>query len=348
MIVKSGMRNKRGNVWRILLLAGAVTAQAAEPDNVPSVLENGAIVRRNGVYFNNRPLYASSDAPVAPYYYVLTGDRPLVRFGGPPWVDGHFVLGFQKKGGGSKWLLDFKSVEFRYFGGRVEWVASDPEFPGVTISLQALPLGLGSGLAAQAKVTGSVAGDCLVWIFGAAYREDHVARIDALVTPGPRSLGFEATQAQGNRVEVKDGVIRIEPPHGDNLRYTLATCNTPSEIRITDASLWKTPGTLLAGTAGSCPIASGITPLTGDKPIIWSARCRPETDKTAVASNSETDFRMAMERVEKLNNRVVSQTPDARFDFMVRAVSHSMDGVWRGTTYAHGGSGPYPMPFLGW
>lgn len=164
----------------------AAQSPTKELDNVPSVLENGAVVRRNGVYYNNRPLYGSPGYPGVPYYYVFGGDRPLVRFGGSPWMDGCFVLGFQKQGGQSKWLLDFTSVEFRYYGGRIEWVASDPAFPGVTISLHALPLGTGLGLAAQAKVTGATAGDRLLWMLGGAYRHEHVAAIDTLVTREPR------------------------------------------------------------------------------------------------------------------------------------------------------------------
>jgi len=83
---------------------------------------------------------------------VFAGDRPVfLQFGGGPHIDGCFMLGFQRAGGTAKWLLDFKSVESRYRPGRMEWVASDPEFPGVIVTLDALPLGTGFGMAAQAE-----------------------------------------------------------------------------------------------------------------------------------------------------------------------------------------------------
>ena len=333
---------------RLLLLSllSVLPLWAQEKDNVPSTMEGEAIVRRNGLYYNNRPLYAVPATPGAPYYLVLTGDKPLVRFGGPPWIDGQFVLGFQKKDGRSKWLLDFRAIEFRYYGGRVEWVASDPEFPGVTVRLHALPLGVGLGAAAEAQVTGAADGDSLVWMLGAAYRENHVARIDALVTAEPRTLGFEPARAAGNRVELQEEIIRIEPPRGDNFRYTLAACSAPSQIRVADARQWKKMP--MAVSAGECPVAYGVTPISGEAPITWVARVWQESDKTAAAPNPQADFRLAWERAMALQNRVVTKTPDPLFDFMARAVSHPMDGVWRGAAYAHGGSGPYPMPFLGW
>lgn len=335
-------------ITSLLVAFSALAAVAAENDNVPSVLENGAIVRRNGVYYNNRPLYANPTDLGLPYYYVFGGDRPLVRFGGHPWMDGCFVLGFQKPGGEAKWLLDFPSIELRYHGGRVEWVASDPAFPGVTISLHALPLATGLGMAAQATVTGAAAGDRLVWMLGGAYRNERVAAIDTLVTREPRYQGFAPVHAQGDRVEVTAGVIRLEPPRGDRFRFTLAACSAASEVRVADAERWKTPGELLASTADRCPVACGVTPIEGQKPIAWIARAWPETDTRAAPPDVEADFRAAWERVESLNHRVVSRTPDARFDFMVRAASSALDGVWRGRAYAHGGSGPYPSPFLGW
>ena len=333
-----------------ILLAGAFSLPAAvvEKDNVLGTLENGAIVRRNGIYYNNRPLYGNHGNPDYPYYWVFTGDRPFVRFGGNPWVDGCFVLGFEKAGGKGKWLIDFKSSESRYHGGRMEWVASDPEFPGVTISLHALPLGVGTGLAAQAMVTGAQAGDRLVWMLGAAYRKNWVNTIDALMNREVRYAGFDPAEAQGDRIQVKDGVIRLEPPRGDRFRYTLAACSAASEICVADANEWKSPQKLLASTGGSRPIACGVTKIAGVEPITWIVRSWPEADKAAAAPNVGADFRAAWERVESLQNRVVSHTPDARFDFMVRALSPSLDGIWRGYAYGHAASATYTTPFLGW
>ena len=341
-----------------LLLAGVLLpgvllndlrAQAVpdkDKDNVPGVLENGAIVRRNGLYYNNRPLYAVPGNPVVPYYYVFGGDRPLVRFGGFPSIDGNLVLGFRKAGGATKWLLDFKQIEFRYHGGRVEWVASDPAFPGIAVSLHALPLAEGAGLAAQAQVTGAAAGDKLVWMFGAASLKGYINSIDTLVTPKTRYYGFEPAEALNNRVTINDGVIRLEPPRGERTRYTLAACSVPSEIRVVDAMAWQTPEKLLASAGDKHPIACGLT--DAKRPVTWIARTWSPNDKSAAAPAVEAEFGAAWERIEALRQRVVSQTPDAKFDFMVRAASPSLEGVWRGKAYGHAGTGLYPNPFLGW
>ncbi|MEI8235357.1 MAG: DUF4450 domain-containing protein [Verrucomicrobiota bacterium] len=333
-----------------LIFWSSICALAQDKDNVPGVLEGGAIVRRNGVFYNNRPLYGGHGNPQSPYYWVFAGDRPFLRFGGSPWIDGCFMLGFQKAGGSSKWLLDFKSIEARYHGGRMEWVASDPEFPGVSISLHGLPLSVGFGMAAQAQVTGATAGDRLVWMFGAANRRSWVNDIDALAVNSQqvRYEGFDAAQAEGDRIEVKDGVIRLEPPRASPFRYTLTACSAPSEIRVGDADQWKTPSALLASTGGKRPIACGITPIAGQEPIKWICRVWSENETAAAAPNVVADFRAAWDRVESLRNRVVSNTPDPRFDFMVRAATPALDSLWRTTAYGHGCLSAFPHPLLGW
>ncbi len=323
---------------------------AAENDNVPSVLEGNAIVRRNGVYFNNRPLYGGHGDPRHPLYWVFTGDRPLLSFGGNPWMDGSFLPGFQKADGTAKWLMDCKSVEMRYPGGRVEWVVTDPEFPGVSITLRALPLGAGLGMAAQIQVTGAGSGDKLVWMLGAAYRNESVNLMDPMSADGRhvRYEGFDNAKAEGNRVEVKDGVVRIEPPQGDEFRYSLSACSAASELRIGDADQWKTPAALLASSGAKRPVACGVTPVSGPEPITWVFRAWIEGDKEAAAPKVAQEYRAAWDRVEGLRRRVVSKTPDARFDFMVQAATVPSDALWNGTAFRHGCISAFPIPLLGW
>ncbi|MEI6351390.1 MAG: LamG-like jellyroll fold domain-containing protein [Verrucomicrobiota bacterium] len=342
--------------WYIisLLCLGAATASATLPekDNVPCEVEGDAIVRHNGVFFNNRPLYNSQGRPSDPYYWVFGGDRPLLRFGGDPWLDGTFVAGFQRADGTSKWLLDFKSVEFRYYGGRSEWRASDPAFPGVTIELHELPLGRGTGLAAQARVHGAAAGDRLVWMLGCAHYNPYVKGIDALDENGPRvrQYGFTPAEAEGNRVEIQNGVVRIEPQHypQGKFRYTLAACSAPTDYHVADADQWATPAGLLASTGSKRPMACGVTPLNGETPVTWICRAWQNTETEAAPPKVAEEFHAAWERVEELNRRVICRTPDARLDFMMRAMSSVIDGIWRTEAYGDGGTSTFPNPLLGW
>jgi len=322
---------------------------ALVPDNVPGALEGDAIVRRNGVFFNNRPLYGGQTDPQKRYYWVFAGDRPLVRFGGGNNLDGSFLLGFQRADGSSKWLLDFKSIEARYHAGRMEWVATDPEFPGVAISLHALPLGTGFGMAAQAQVTGAASGDRLLWMLGGAYTES-VQFNDAMAAdsaPATRNRGFDPAQAEGNGVKVTNGVINLSQARGDKERHVQAACSTTSEVRIADADQWKTPAALLSSTGDKRPVAFGVTPIENNKPITWIAHVwLPKETETAPDVMGE--FRAAWDRTEQLSNRVVSKTPDARFDFMVRAASAPVEALWREKAYAHGCLSQFVDPLLGW
>ncbi len=334
-----------------LLFAGmsALAVTPKDENNVPSVLEGDAIVRRNGTYFNNRPLYGGQTDPQKRYYWVFAGDRPFLRFGGGVNLDGCFMLGFQRAGGTAKWLLDFKSVEARYHAGRMEWVASDPEFSGVTIVLHALPMGTGFGMAAQAQITGAASGDRLVWMLGAASIEN-VQFNDAMAADSAadvRKKGFDPARAEGNGVEVANGVIRLDHARGVKGRHTLATCSAASEVRTADADQWKTPATLLASAGDKRPVACGVTPIVGNQPITWIAHVWLQNE-AATAPDVMGEFRAAWDRTEQLSNRVVSKTPDARFDFMVRAASAPVEGLWREKAYGHGCLSQFVDPLLGW
>jgi hypothetical protein len=214
----------------------ALTVKGLDADNVPSVLENDAIVRRNGIYYNNRPLYAGQDNPDQRYYWVFAGDRPLVRFGGGGNLDGCFMPGFQR-GEKAKWLLDFKTIEARYRPGWMEWVASDPEFPGVTVTFQALPLGTGLGMAARAEARGVAAGDKVVWLHGAAHGR-WVSFIDAMAADSQhvRYEGFDPEKARGNGVEIVNGVSRLDSAKGHKGRHTCWRAAWPRR------SAWRRPG----------------------------------------------------------------------------------------------------------
>ena len=345
------MKKCMSMVKRITLFLGVMAAawssQAQDKDNVATVLEGGALVRSNGVYYNNRPLYAAQDNPDQRYYWVFAGDKPLLRFGGGGNLDGTFMPGFQLADGTAKWLQDFKSIEARYRPGQMEWVASDPAFPGVTITFNALPLGTGLGLAARAQVSGSAAGDKLVWMFGAAHSR-WVAFIDPMAADSRnvRYEGFDPTKAAGNGVDVTNGMVRLTPARGHQSRRVLLACGGTPEIRVADADQWQMPGALLASTGGQRPVACGVTPLAGDQPVTWIAKVG--TGNEAVAMDISAEFQAAAARVAQLANRVVSKTPDARFDFMVSASVLPADCLWRKSAFGHGCLSAFTDPLLGW
>lgn len=330
----------------ISLLAGTV---AAGLPNVRTTAENGVIIRRNGLYYNNRPLYANHGNPAFPYYWVFAGDRPMLRFGGDPWMDGTFFCGYQRADGRTKWLADFKSVEARYAGGRMEWVLADPELAGVVVRFHGMPLGEGTGMAAQAVVDGAKPGDHLIWLLGGAYRKDWVGKYDALAdwATEVRQEGFNPAHCEGNSVRVENGVIRVEPPPGNRRRYTLAACDTPSELRVVDADFWTKPDALFASQDPKRAIAFGITPVENGRPVTWCARSRPEAEKAAPVDVASS-YRAAWERVEALRTRVVVNTPDPHFDAAVMASVPAVDGLWRTVANGHSGAGDWVGIFLGW
>lgn len=320
----------------------------AEPKDVPTTVENGALVRRNGAFFNNRPLYANQDNPEQRYYWVFAGDKPFVRFGGGTNMDGNFLPGFQRGDGTAKWFQDFKSVEARYRCGQMEWVLSDPDFPGVSITLETLPTGTGFGMAAQAKLSGAQPTDRLVWIFGASHT-CHVQFTDPLAIDSAgrvRKEGFSPANAEKNGIEIKDGTVLLDKTSGFKSRHTVFACSEASDIRVADAAQWQSPATLAASTGTHAPVAYGVTPAVNDRPITFIAKVFLDKDSTPLDVAAE--YRAARARVDAFANRVTSKTPDARFDFMVQAATSPSDALWRKEAFGHSSLSQFVDPLLGW
>ena len=326
----------------------SMVGAAPRSEDVPTTVESGFLVRRNGAFFNNRPLYANQDNPDQRYYWVFAGDRPFLRFGGGSDIDGCFLPGYQRGEGAAKWLQDFKSIEARYRCGQMEWVLSDPEFPGLTITLQALPTGTGFGMAAQAKLAGAEPADRLVWIFGGSHPRQ-VQFIDPLAVDSAgqvRKEGFDPKNAENNGVELRNGTVLVDRTRGHRGRHTAFACSEASEIRVADATQWKSPDKLAASTGEAAPVAYGITPATNQRPITWVAKVFLGKDSAPVDVADE--YRAAVSRVDRLSNRVVSKTPDARFDFMVQAATSPADCLWRKQAFGHSSLSQFVDPLLGW
>ncbi|MEI6350213.1 MAG: DUF4450 domain-containing protein [Verrucomicrobiota bacterium] len=317
-------------------------------ENVPTVLENAALVRRNGNFYNNRPLYAAQENPEQRYYWVFGGDKPLLRFGGGSNLDGTFMPGFQRADGTSKWLENFQSIEARYRPGQMEWVASDPAFPGVTITFHALPLGTGLGMAARAEVKGAGTGDKLVWMFGAAHNR-WVPFIDAMAADSQQVKyeKFDPAKSENNGVEVVDGIVRLSLSRNQKGRNSLLACSSASEIRSADADQWTSPASLAASTGANRPIACGVTEIKGEEPITWIAKMSLENQPVA-AMDVRAEYQAALARKDRLANRIISNTPDPRFDFIVSASVFPADCLWRKQAFGHGCLSQFTDPLLGW
>ncbi len=327
--------------------AGAADATDAAVAPVYAV-EDGAFVRHNGDRFNNRPLYGNQLTAVA-----VGGDRPLLRFGLGVTQSGTFLLGLAR-GGTSRWLHEASDITMRYRPGRLEWVVRDAAFGATTVTLAAVPLADGGGLAVRARVDGAQPGDRLVWACGGAFpigNETVVAYWD--VTTGIRAKtmerGFRAAECEGNLVSAEAGLVRIATAPGPRIGTAVGRCSAAGEVRVADASGARDPLALAASKAGKQPIACGVVPVDGTASIAWAFHATEGTrpiDPKRVADPAAV-FAAGLERAERIGRRVTVTTPDPWFDATVGASGAVIDGIHRQGIYTHSGM-RWGVPLLGW
>ena len=84
--------------------------------------EANAIVRHNGTRFNNRPLYCNQVTAI-----VVTGDRPLARFGTGQFLNSTFMAAMVR-GNNARWLHDCSDITSKYRPDHMEWTIKDAAF----------------------------------------------------------------------------------------------------------------------------------------------------------------------------------------------------------------------------
>lgn len=291
---------------------------------------DGAIGIDNGTYYNNRPLYCAHIAAAA-----LGGDRPLVRLIHDHEVCGVFALAFLR-GGAGKWLDRCESVRMRYRCGHITWQISDPMFPGLALTMEAVPCEDRAGFAARVRVSGAKEGDRLLWVFGGAHAERNVMwAFDPVLLPQDdgwrESLStvlkraFEASKCAANEVRAEGNSLRVTGP-GAQFATTI-TCSHGT-VRAGDAAAFADPARLATSAPAQAPIGLGIIPLSaGQPPLEWNAL---HGDGAAPA------FEARLDELRQLAHRVEVKTPEARLDAAVTAALHAVDAIHYPPVFRHG------------
>lgn len=172
------------------------------------MVKDGAIVGENTGRYNNRPLYINNTNA-----FVLAGDQPVMRLAKDQYVFGTFMIAFERNGK-SKWLQHCGQVTSLYRPGKMSWVITDPEFPGVNITLEVLPMVRTTGMAICMTAAGIQKDDRILWTFGGAkwYKKQNLSwKFDVMGQADLLSWNFNPEDCKGNMVEIKDG-FRISLP----------------------------------------------------------------------------------------------------------------------------------------
>ena len=178
-----------------------------------------------GPYFNNRPLYGNHNGLI-----VLCGDRPLVKFGKTPYINGQMMMGLQSKQHSNvEWFHDVDPLSnatkyaSAYTAGKLQWNISSR---GVVISWTVAPLANGIGFATHIVTYGAPAlrNMSLVLAFGGAYRMTGGRPLgwtyDGAVNPSNLAKSFSPSTAKGNTVVIQRNSSFTVAPRMSTVKVT--------------------------------------------------------------------------------------------------------------------------------
>jgi len=302
-------------------------------------VEGDAFVRHNGDRFNNRPLYCNQMSAI-----VIAGDRPLVRFGSGPVLNGTFMAALVR-GDKSKWLHDFSDITSKYRADHMEWILKDTGFGDTVLTLDAVPTAKDAGMALRLRTENARAGDRLIWVCGGTARQSRsVLDVWDATTTGREKIlskGFSPDDCLGNRAQIDGDRFIVEISDKKPISMT-GQCDIPSKMFVADASAWSVPAKLLSSTGKNRPLPCGVVELRGQREICWAF----SSGKQSYAPASE-EFAAGLRRAEAIGRRIVVDTPDKQLNAMVAASTAVMDGVFRNGMFTHSGM-RWGVPLLGW
>jgi Domain of unknown function (DUF4450) len=342
-------------VWLIAALQLTAFAQTVTKYSA----EGNVITGFNGGNYNNRPLYCNNtDA------FILTGDKPLIRFAHTPYLFGAFMAAVERNGK-LKWLIDCSSIRMEYRGNMTTWIITDSTVNFPVIHLSVVPMAGTVGMAVYLKAKNAMAGDKLIWVYGGAqYKNDGWLswNYDIAGNAEMGNWGFKPEDAKDNKVAIANGKFLIGPlidtlktksgPYGvitvnrDTSVVIEVICSEPSKMQVMDASkiyVWQKDNTDVSN-----PMAAGTIDLTeADENMYWCIKPFSTERNDTLTVYPKQAWQKGLERIEALSKRITVKTPDEKLNTLASVSASVIDGVWYDSVFVHGGM-LWNMPFPGW
>lgn len=354
-------------VFRLLpaLLLAAMPWAALSADTAPNFLpdltkftpppgeqtryhaQGNAVIGFNQGRFFNRPHYTgNTDA------FILTGDKPMVKFASGGTIHGHFFVGV-KRGSTTKWLHDFSEIAAAFQPAQTTWQVTDPAFPNLILRLQVLTLRGPTGFAARVATAGALNADQLVWAYGGSNINSE--KLNWTIDPYPIGEAallresFTPQTAHANHAMALKGALAgafsLAPQNGGKLTFGRVTTGS---LAVADATAWQSPASLLASKPGEHPMIVGSMPLTNKATAHWSFTLQDQAPTSLAAETEPTAlFSAGLARSADFASRLVVNTPDARINAAAAMAVAGVDGMWYGDKFVHG-SMSWNSPYLGW
>lgn len=323
--------------------------------------EGNAVTGYNLPLYNNRPLYCNNtDA------FILTGDKPFVRFVDAPYVFGSFMAGLVHNGK-LKWFVDCSSIKMEYRGNNTTWVISDSAEDFPIVKMTVLPAADFIGLAIRITIENTIRNDELVWVYGGAhYKNNGWLSWDFDIAGNPQigSLGFSEEESVGNLVDAGNGKFQIGPlidtaktkegPYGikavnsDTAVIVEGLCSDNSGIEVMEAAEVNLINSEPNKSGYIKPVVRGFISLNDSgKTIYWLVKPVSGIKNDGLVSDPVLTWKKSLEKNQVLQNRIVVKTPDEKLNAVAAASAAAIDGVWYDSVFVHGGM-LWNIPFPGW
>ena len=311
--------------------------------------ENGSIVGKNTVRYNNRPLYINNTNA-----FILTGDQPIARLVKEEYLYGTFMLAIERNGK-SKWLQQCDQITSIYQPGQMTWKITDKEFPGMKVTLEILPMATKTGMAIRTNAEGVQQGDKLIWAFGGSqWREKQNLswKLDVMGQPELLTWGFVPEECKKNQIETTGQValVSLIDSTNKNKLFTVAgRCSSETKTDVGEASVWNNPIAFKQSKPKELAILNGTVALENGKTIYWAFEAFNQGNNPDVArvNDPKNTFSEGFNRIQSFQNRLKINTPDQYLNAVAQASVAAVDGTWYPPVFVHGAL-QWNTRFPGW
>lgn len=331
----------------------------------------------NNPRLHRRPLYPPADKSLVwtdpqRAAFPQCGFRPLVLAYNEPrflfdfhaagGLLGHLHIGLTQKGGASKWFHQWAGVTASYLNGRMEYLLTDPAFPGVEVKLSAGALAESVGLAVRVEATGVRTGDILTAAYGGAsafftnyamtdphftFAPEHCAKDALELHDGVFSL-TRAFDAKDSVMEQPFAAARHLPDWKavvkfGGMRKAQSGFANPAQFAVSPLELAKSMEQ--GGERKNCVAVQQLR-LSKKQPTAYIvAGMGGNIDAAIKAPKAAYDAMLA--RNQTIASRIVVRTPDPYLNAAATMMAFATEGTWGDSTVMHGGWS-WRFGYLGW
>ncbi|NJD03073.1 MAG: DUF4450 domain-containing protein [Ruminiclostridium sp.] len=325
------------------------------PPTDKSMIWDGADLERLGP-FGFRPLVVAYNGPRFMFDFHIAGG-----------ILGHLLIGVIVDGKTGKWLHEWSDIRLSYTEGRMDYIISDPQFPGMEVFLSAAALCGAAGLIVKACVKGAKGNIALIWAYGGAsaiydnhvlddeeyrFKPEHCKKdfISILKNSFELNRAFDATDTYISAYKAVAGCIpgwKARVAGGCSGECILGfgepdfLLESPEKlVNHTDFNNEMAPDGKM-----NCVVVSKVE-INREKNNCFIAVGMGGNIRKVIA-DPEGAWTAARDRNKQIAGRVVVKTPDEYLDSAVSMAAFITDAIWGDETFMHG-AWSWRSGYLGW